>query len=148
MPEKFDLTYIGEDGQKHQPVMIHRVAYGSIERFIGILIEHYAGAFPAWLAPVQVKILPIASRHAEYAQEIARMLDEKDIRVEVDDRNEKIGYKIREAQMEKVPYALLAGDKEVEEKTVAVRKRGQGDIGAMKVNDFTVKLLEEIGSKS
>lgn len=148
MPEKFDLTYIGEDGQKHRPVMIHRVAYGSIERFIGILIEHYAGAFPIWLAPVQAKILPISERHAEYAQEIAQTMRDKDIRVEVDDRNEKIGYKIREGQLEKVPYMLVVGDKEAEARTVAVRKRGQGDIGAMGVDDFITAALGEIIAKS
>ncbi|WP_371369620.1 Threonine--tRNA ligase 2 [Sporomusa rhizae] len=148
MPEKFDLTYIGEDGQKHRPVMIHRVAYGSIERFIGILIEHYAGAFPMWLAPVQAKILPISERHAEYAREIAQTMRDKDIRVEVDDRNEKIGYKIREGQLEKVPYMLVVGDKEVETHTVAVRKRGQGDIGVMPVDDFISTAITEIVAKS
>ncbi len=148
MPEKFDLTYIGEDGQKHRPVMIHRVAYGSIERFIGILIEHFAGAFPMWLAPVQAKILPISERHAEYAQTIAQSMRDKDIRVEVDDRNEKIGYKIREGQLEKVPYMLVVGDKEAETRTVAVRKRGQGDIGAMGVDDFITTALGEIAAKS
>lgn len=148
MPEKFDLNYIGEDGQKHRPVMIHRVAYGSMERFIGILIEHYAGAFPAWLAPVQVKILPISERHAEYAEKIAQAMREQDIRVEVDGRNEKIGYKIREGQLEKVPYMLVVGDKEAETNTVAVRKRGQGDIGAMSVESFVTTVLAEIVAKS
>ena len=148
MPEKFDLTYIGEDGQKHRPVMIHRVAYGSIERFIGILIEHFAGAFPIWLAPVQAKILPISERHAEYAREIAQAMRDQDIRVEVDDRNEKIGYKIREGQLEKVPYMLVVGDKEAETRTVAVRKRGQGDIGAMTVDNFITTAIAEIVAKS
>lgn len=148
MPEKFDLTYIGEDGLKHRPVMIHRVAYGSIERFIGILIEHFAGAFPIWLAPVQVKILPISERHAEYAREIAQEMRDQDIRVEVDDRNEKIGYKIREAQLEKVPYMLVVGDKEAETRGVAVRKRGQGDIGAMPVDSFVATVISEIAAKS
>lgn len=147
MPEKFDLTYVGEDGQKHRPVMIHRVAYGSIERFIGILIEHYAGAFPVWLAPVQVKILAITDRHVEYAQSIADKMFGKEIRVEVDDRSEKIGYKIREAQMEKVPYILLVGDKEIESGSVAVRKRGQGDIGAQNADEFIANLLVEIQEK-
>ena len=147
MPEKFDLTYVGEDGQKHRPVMIHRVAYGSMERFIGILIEHYAGAFPVWLAPVQVKILAITDRHVEYAQSIADKMFGKEIRVEVDDRSEKIGYKIREAQMEKVPYILLVGDKEVESGCVAVRKRGQGDIGAQNADEFIANLLVEIQEK-
>ncbi len=144
MPEKFDLTYVGEDGQKHRPVMIHRVAYGSIERFIGILIEHYAGAFPTWLAPVQVKILAITDRHVEYARKVAETMFGKEIRVEVDDRSEKIGYKIREAQVEKVPYILLVGDKEVESNSVAVRKRGQGDIGAQNADEFISNLLVEI----
>ncbi len=148
MPEKFDLTYIGEDGQKHRPVMIHRVAYGSIERFIGILIEHYAGAFPMWLAPVQAKILPISERHADYAQEIAQAMRDQDIRVEVDDRNEKIGYKIREAQLQKTPYMLVVGDKEAESRTVSVRKRGEGDIGAMPVEQFITTAIAEIIAKS
>ena len=148
MPEKFDLTYIGEDGQKHRPVMIHRVAYGSMERFIGILIEHYAGAFPVWFAPVQAKIMPIAARHADYAHEIASMMRDKYIRVEVDDRNEKIGYKIREGQLEKLPYMLLVGDKEIETKSVAVRKRGQGDIGAMGIDEFISMIQKEIETKA
>jgi threonyl-tRNA synthetase len=147
MPENFDLTYVGEDGQKHRPVMIHRVVYGSLERFIGILIEHYAGAFPIWLAPVQVKILPITDRHVDYAKELANAMREKEIRVEVDDRNEKIGYKIRQSQMEKVPYMLVVGDKEVETNNVAVRKRGQGDIGASGVEDFIEQVLAEIVAK-
>lgn len=147
MPEKFDLNYIGEDGQKHRPVMIHRVAYGSLERFIGILIEHYAGAFPTWLAPVQVKVLPITDRHVEYAREVQALMNEKDIRVEVDDRNEKIGYKIREAQMEKAPYVLVVGDKEVESKSVAVRKRGQGEIGTQAVGEFINNVMSEILAK-
>ncbi|VBB08758.1 threonine-trna ligase class iia [Lucifera butyrica] len=148
MPEKFDLTYVGEDGQRHRPVMIHRVAYGSMERFIGILIEHYAGAFPVWLAPVQVKILPITERHAAYARDVAKILKDKEIRVEVDERNEKIGYKIREAQIDKVPYMLVVGDKEVENRNVSVRKRGQGDVGAMTVDEFAAGLLQQIADKS
>lgn len=148
MPEKFDLTYVGEDGQKHRPVMIHRVAYGSIERFIGILIEHYAGAFPLWLAPVQVKVLPISERHAAFAGDIAQAMRDRDIRVEVDDRNEKIGYKIREAQLEKVPYMLVVGDKEAETRSVSVRKRGQGDIGAMPLASFIPAVIDEITNKS
>lgn len=147
MPEKFDLTYVGEDGQKHRPVMIHRVAFGSIERFIGILIEHYAGAFPAWLAPVQVKILPITDRQVAYAQKLAAIMFEREIRVVVDDRSEKIGYKIREAQLEKVPYTLVVGDKEVESGSVAVRKRGQGDVGAENADEFISELLKEIQEK-
>jgi threonyl-tRNA synthetase len=147
MPEKFDLTYVGEDGQKHRPVMIHRVAFGSIERFIGILIEHYAGAFPTWLAPVQVKILPITDRQVAYARELAATMFDQEIRVEVDERSEKIGYKIREAQLEKVPYTLVVGDKEVESGSVAVRKRGQGDIGGQIASEFIFNLLKEIKEK-
>lgn len=147
MPENFDLNYIGEDGQKHRPVMIHRVAYGSLERFIGILIEHFAGAFPAWLAPVQVKILPITDRHMEYAKKVAKEMWNQDIRVAVDERNEKIGYKIREAQMQKIPYVLVVGDKELENGTVAVRKRGEGDLGPQETDVFTKQLLAEIAAK-
>jgi threonyl-tRNA synthetase len=148
MPEKFDLTFVGEDGQKHRPVMIHRTCYGSIERFIGILIEHYAGAFPAWLAPVQAKILPITDRQIDYAENLAAMMKAKGIRVAVDDRNEKIGYKIREGQMEKVPYMLIVGDKEKETDTVAVRQRGKGDLGSVVAADFVANLLAEIAAKA
>ena len=149
MPERFDLNYIGEDGEKHRPVMLHRVVFGSIERFIGIITEHFAGAFPAWLSPVQVKILPISTeKHAVYAKEVAEELNAMGFRVEVDDRNEKIGYKIREAQMQKIPYMLVVGDKEMEDKTVGVRNRKEGDLGAMKVEDFIVKLKEEVDSKA
>lgn len=147
MPENFDLNYIGEDGQKHRPVMIHRVAYGSLERFIGILIEHFAGAFPAWLAPIQVKILPITDRHMEYAKKVAKEMWDQNIRVVVDERNEKIGYKIREAQMQKIPYVLVVGDKEMESGTVAVRKRGEGDLGPQETEVFTQQLLAEIAAK-
>ncbi len=147
LPERFDLTYTGEDGLKHRPVMIHRVVYGSIERFIGILIEHYAGAFPAWLAPCQVRILPITDKHAAYAKELAAKFFDLGLRVKVDDRNEKLGYKIREAQVQKVPYSLIVGDKEVEQGTVNVRKRGEGDIGAMKAEDFIALLQKEIAEK-
>ncbi|WP_423055315.1 threonine--tRNA ligase [Zhaonella formicivorans] len=147
MPEKFDLTYIAEDGQKHRPVMIHRVVFGSIERFIGILIEHYAGAFPAWLAPVQVKILPITDRQLDYAYHVKKQLERVGFRVEVDARNEKIGYKIREGQMEKVPYMLVVGDKEMAEGTVAVRKRGVGDTGAVPVQEFVTLLSKEVAEK-
>ena len=149
MPERFDLNYIGEDGEKHRPVMLHRVVFGSIERFIGIITEHFAGAFPAWLSPVQVKILPISTeKHAGYAKEVAEELNAMGFRVEVDDRNEKIGYKIREAQMQKIPYMLVVGDKEMEDKAVGVRNRKEGDLGAMKVEDFIVKLKEEVDSKA
>ena len=148
MPERFDLTYVGEDGQRHRPVMIHRVAFGSMERFIGILIEHYAGAFPAWIAPLQVKILPITDRNMEYAQILANKLRGADIRVEVDERSEKIGYKIREAQMEKVPYMLVLGDKEAEAAMVAVRVRGQGDVGTMTFEAFEKMVNEAIANKA
>lgn len=147
MPERFDLTYIGPDGEKHRPVMIHRVVFGSIERFIAILTEHFAGAFPVWLAPVQVKVLPIADKHCEYGAEIVKMLEEKDFRVEMDSRNEKIGYKIREAQLEKVPYMLVLGDREAEKGEVAVRSRKEGDLGPMALDEFAVKILHEIDEK-
>ena len=144
MPERFDLTYIGEDGEKHRPVMLHRVIFGSIERFIGVLIENYAGAFPTWLAPVQVKLLPIADAHVDYANEVKAQLEDVGIRVELDDRNEKIGYKIREAQLQKIPYMLVLGDKEKEAGTVGVRSRKDGDVGAMDIDEFIAKVVEEI----
>ena len=144
MPERFDLHYIGEDGEKHRPVMLHRVIFGSIERFIGILIEHFAGAFPTWLSPVQVKILPIADSHLEYANRVKEQLLEEGIRVEIDERNEKIGYKIREAQLQKIPYMLVIGDKEVEANKVGVRSRKDGDQGAISITDFINKIKTEI----
>lgn len=147
LPERFELTYTGEDGLKHRPVMIHRVVYGSIERFIGILIENYAGAFPAWLAPCQVRILPITDKHVEYAKKQADKMFDLGLRVHLDDRNEKLGYKIREAQVQKVPYTLVVGDKEMEEGTVNVRRRGEGDIGAMPQDEFISMLQEEIKEK-
>ncbi len=147
MPEKFDLFYIGEDGQKHRPVMIHRVVYGAIERFFALLIEHYAGAFPLWLAPVQVIFLPIADRHMDYVSKKAHLLKEEGLRVEIDERNEKIGYKIREAQIKKIPYMLVVGDKEIEAEQVAVRKREEGDLGPQSLNELLEKIKEEINSK-
>ena len=147
MPEKFDLTYVGEDGEKHRPVMLHRVVYGSIERFIGILIENYAGAFPVWLAPVQVKILPITDKHAEYAYELKKKMFDLGLRVEVDDRNEKTGYKIREAQVKKIPYALVVGDQEVENGTVTVRRYGEKETQSMSAEDFIKLVQEKIASK-
>jgi len=147
MPEKFNLSYVGEDGQKHQPVMIHRVVFGSIERFIGILTEHFAGAFPAWLAPVQARVIPITDRHAEYARNVVKRLEEAGIRVELDTRNEKVNYKIREAQTQKIPYMLIVGDKEMQRDSVAVRHRAKGDLGAMPLGEFEGKLLEEIRTK-
>ena len=148
MPERFDLTYIGEDGEKHRPVMLHRVIFGSIERFIGILIEHFAGAFPVWLSPVQVKILPITDKEHEYSYKLQKEMQEKGIRVVVHDRSEKTGYKIREAQLEKVPYMLVVGPKEVEQNLVAVRSRQNGDEGTCALEEFVQKILEEIETKA
>ncbi len=147
LPEKFDLTYVGEDGQKHRPIMLHRVVYGSIERFIGILIENYAGAFPVWLAPVQVKILPITDKHHDYAYELKKKLFDAGIRVEVDARNEKMGYKIREAQVKKIPYALVVGDQEVADGTVNVRKYGEKDSATMKADEFLAMIEEKIAAR-
>ena len=148
LPEKFDLTYVGEDGQKHRPVMIHRVVYGSIERFIGILIENYAGAFPTWLAPVQVKILPITDRHMDYAFELKKKMCDLGLRVEVDDRNEKVGYKMREAQVKKIPYMLVVGDQEMESGTVNMRKHGEKDTATMPVDEFIAYIQKNIADKS
>ena len=147
MPERFDLNYIGQDGEKHRPVMLHRVVFGSIERFIGVLIEHYAGAFPTWLAPVQAKILTISDKQKEYADELVKQFMKEGIRVELDDREEKIGYKIREAQLQKIPYMLIIGEKEVEANAVGVRARKEGDIGQMPVKEFISKIKEEIEEK-
>lgn len=147
LPERFNLTYVGEDGEKHRPVMIHRTAFGSIERFIAILTEHFAGAFPTWLSPVQVKVLPITDRQHQYARFLANDLKEAGIRVELDDRSEKIGYKIREAQLEKVPYMLIIGDKEQEQGAVALRVRGKGDQGVVNFLGFKRQILEEINEK-
>jgi threonyl-tRNA synthetase len=148
MPEKFDLSYIGEDGQKHRPVMVHRVIYGSIERFIALLTEHYAGAFPVWLAPVQVRILPISESHHDYAKTLVSRMNKLDIRVESDERKEKVGYKIRESQTEKIPFTLVVGDQEAESNMVAVRRYGQGDAGEkMTVEAFFALIQEEIKSK-
>ncbi|MGB9780981.1 threonine--tRNA ligase [Caldanaerobacter sp.] len=148
MPERFELEYIGPDGEKHRPIMLHRVIYGSIERFIGILTEHFAGAFPTWLAPVQVRVLPISEKHHEYARKVYERLQEHDIRVELDDRNEKIGYKIREAQVQKIPYMLIVGDKEVEEGNVSLRSRKDGDLGPVSLDNFIEKILKEIATKA
>ena len=148
LPGRFNLEYTGADGEKHCPVMIHRVAFGSIERFIGIITEHYAGAFPTWLSPVQVKLLPITDRAATYADQVAAQLDEAGYRVEVDHRNEKIGKKIREAQLEKVPYMLVIGDKEAESGTVSVRHRADGDLGVMETAAFMAQLKELVDSKA
>jgi threonyl-tRNA synthetase len=147
MPERFDLTYIGEDGERHRPVMIHRVIYGSIERFIGIITEHFAGAFPAWLAPVQVRVLPITDRHHDYANQVLARLKEAGLRAEADLRSEKTGYKIREGQLQKIPYLLVVGDKEVEAQAVAVRHRKEGDLGSQGLADFIKALKQEIEGK-
>ena len=148
LPGRFDLEYIGADGEKHCPVMIHRVVFGSIERFIGVITEHFAGAFPTWLAPVQVKVLPITDRAADYADCVAKRLDAAGFRVETDRRNEKIGKKIREAQLEKVPYMLVVGDKEAESGQVAVRTRAGGDQGVMALDAFLAALKEEVDTKA
>ena len=148
LPERFELEYVGADGEKHRPVMIHRVVLGSIERFIGVITEHFAGAFPVWLAPVQVKIMNITDRTADYAKQVAAKLDEAGVRVETDLRNEKIGYKIREAQMQKIPYMLVVGDKEAESGCVAVRTRDGKDMGAVPLDEFTAKILDEIKTKA
>ena len=148
MPERFDLTYVGQDGEKHRPVMIHRVVFGSIERFIAILTEHYAGAFPLWLAPVQAMIVPISENQAEYAHEVCGKLVSLGIRAEVDDRNEKMGYRIREAQLQKIPYMLVLGEKEKESGNVAVRNRKKGDLGVMSFEQLADKLQREIAEKS
>ena len=147
LPQRFELEYIGADGEKHRPIMIHRVAFGSIERFIGILIEHFAGAFPTWLAPVQVKVLPISDKYMDYAQNVLNKLTEAGIRAEVDTRAEKIGYKIREAQTAKIPYMLVVGQKEEEENTVSVRSRAAGDEGARSLDTFIADILKEIETK-
>ena len=143
LPQRFDISYVGQDGEKHRPVMIHRVALGSIERFIGILIEQYAGKFPVWLAPTQVKILPISDKYMDYANEVKKALFDAGIRVEMDDRAEKIGFKIREAQLQKVPYMLVVGEKEAAENQVAVRSRDKGEMGSMDLNEFVSMVVKE-----
>ena len=148
LPERFQIDYVGEDGQKHRPIMIHRACFGSMERFIGILTEHYAGAFPTWMAPVQVKILPISEKHVEYAEKLAKQMHRDYVRVEVDDRSEKIGYKIRQAQMAKVPYMLVVGDKEVEEGTVNVRKHGGDELGSVPFEEFFNSIKIEIKERN
>ena len=148
LPERFQIEYVGEDGQKHRPIMIHRACFGSMERFIGILTEHYAGAFPTWMAPVQVKILPISEKHVEYAKELAKQMHRDYVRVEVDDRSEKIGYKIRQAQMAKVPYMLVVGDKEVEEGAVNVRKHGGDELGSVPFEEFFNSIKIEIKERN
>jgi threonyl-tRNA synthetase len=147
MPERFDLKYVGADNTEHRPVVIHRAIFGSFERFIAILIEHYAGAFPLWLAPVQAIVLPIADRHIAYAGRVRDRLAEAGLRVELDERQEKIGYKIREAQLQKIPYMLVTGDREAAEGTVSVRSRSGGDQGSRPVEDFVAAVRAEIAAR-
>ena len=147
LPERFELDYVGEDGAKHRPVMIHRVVFGSIERFIGVITEHFAGAFPTWLSPVQAIVLPISEKHLEYANKIKELLVTANVRAELDDRNEKIGYKIREAQLKKIPYMIIVCDKEVEEEAVSVRSRKNGDLGSKKADEFIAEIKKEIETR-
>ena len=142
LPQRFEAEYIGEDGNKHRPIMIHRVVFGSIERFIGILIEHFAGKFPLWLSPVQVKVLSISEKYNDYAREIEMALKKGGLRCEMDGRAEKIGYKIRTAQLERIPYMLIIGEKEVKTNSVSVRKRDDGDLGNMPIKQF-LEVLED-----
>jgi threonyl-tRNA synthetase len=146
-PERFDLTYVGADNTEHRPVVIHRAIFGSFERFIAILIEHFAGAFPLWLAPVQAVVLPIADRHLAYAREAAAALAAAGLRAEVDDRQEKVNYKIREAQLQKIPYMLVVGDREAADRAVAVRSRARGDLGARPLDTFVADALAEVATK-
>ena len=148
LPQRFDLEYVASDGTKKCPIMIHRACFGSLERFIGILIEHFAGAFPTWIAPLQVMVIPVSEKNLEYANKIKEELLNADIRVEVDDRNEKMGYKIREAQTKKIPYMLVVGAKEEADNLVAVRSRKGGDEGTKSISDFVASIKEEIKSKT
>ena len=144
MPRRFNLEYIGADGERHMPIVIHRVAYGSIERFIGILIEHYAGKFPFWLAPGQVKVLPVSRNTEDYAEEVVTLLRSKGIRAELDDRDEKIGFKVRSAQIEKVPYSLILGQREADDRTVSIRVLDEGEAGIKNLDEF----VEEISNQA
>jgi threonyl-tRNA synthetase len=148
MPERFDLTYIGEDAQKHRPVMIHRVVFGSIERFIGILTEHFAGAFPVWLSPTQVRVLPVGVAHNDYASKVLAELEAAGLRADIDTRNEKIGYRVREAQLQKIPYMLIVGEKEAADGNVAVRHRSKGDLGVKSLADFVAGVQQEVETKA
>jgi threonyl-tRNA synthetase len=148
LPRRFGLEYIAEDGKAHQPLMVHRALYGSVERFLGILIEHYAGAFPVWLAPVQAVVLPITDRHASYAKEVKQKLDAAGFRAELDDRSEKINLKIREAQLMKIPYMLVIGDREAEAGQVSVRNRKHGDQGAVSLDEFISRLTALVSERS
>ena len=147
LPERFDVNYIGEDGEKHRAVMLHRAGYGSLERFIGILIEHFAGAFPTWISPVQVKVIPVTEKHLEYARSVTEALSGSGVRVEIEESNDTLGYKIRKAQLEKVPYMLVVGDKEMQSHTVSVRSRRSGDEGASPLAMFIANLIREIKSR-
>jgi len=147
MPEKFDLSYVGEDNQKHRPVVIHRAVYGSIDRFIGILTEHFAGSFPLWLSPIQARVIPVSQLYEAYSNEVTEKLLRAGVRVEADNRNEKLGYKIREAQLEKIPYMLVVGENEMKAGTVSVRKRGEGDLGAQSIEQAGSLIISEIQSK-
>ena len=147
LPERFELEYTGEDNQKHRPVMIHRAPFGSMERFVAVLIEHTAGKFPLWLAPDQVVILPVSERFNEYAYEVAATLGEHDINVSVDDRNEKVGRKIRDNELKRIPYMLIVGEQEQADGTVSVRKQGEGDAGTEKISTFAERILQEIESQ-
>src|SRR5580698_8332751 len=148
LPGKFGLEYVAEDGKKHQPMMVHRALYGSVERFFGILIEHYAGAFPLWLAPVQVAVLPITDRHTEYARSVHAKLEARGLRSHLDDRQEKVNLKIRDAQLQKVPYMLVVGDREAESGSVSVRHRKHADLGAKPVDQFIEEACQLVASKS
>ena len=148
LPARFDLEYVGEDGERHQPVMVHRALFGSVERFFGVLIEHYGGAFPLWLAPVQVGLVPIAERHAAYGEKVAEQLRAAGLRVELDARNEKMNAKVRDLTMQKIPYVLVFGDKEAEAESVSVRVRGKGDLGAMPLAEFVAKAKGLVEAKS
>jgi threonyl-tRNA synthetase len=148
LPRRFELEYIGEDGKAHQPLMVHRALYGSVERFFGILLEHYAGAFPVWLAPVQAAVLPIADRHIAYGRQVTERLKAAGIRAELDDRNEKVNLKIREAQLQKIPYMLVAGDREVQSGTVSVRNRRRGDLGPKSLEEFLAEIRHLIENKA
>lgn len=147
LPQRFELEYIGSDNEKHRPIVIHRVIYGSIERFLGILIEHFAGKFPTWLAPVQVKVLPISNKFNEYSESIKKKLSENGIRVEMDYRDEKIGYKIREARNERIPYIIVVGEKEEKENTISLRSRKNGDEGTFKLESLIERISNEIRNK-
>ncbi len=147
LPQRFELEYIGSDNEKHRPIVIHRVIYGSIERFLGILIEHFAGKFPTWLAPVQVKVLPISNKFNEYSESIKKKLSENGIRVEMDYRDEKIGYKIREARNERIPYIIVVGEKDEKENTISLRSRKNGDEGTFKLESLIERISNEIRNK-